>query len=102
MCIGITGWLSSIDHLKQFDLIPFQNSGELSKYPAINPADCEHELHLISENGKVLKGADAILEIWSKTGHWSSFMTSVFRLPPFIWLARPLYRLIAKYRKRIF
>ena len=101
MCVGVTGWLSRIDNQKQFRLEPYQNSELLSQYPQINPADCEHELHLITEKGKVLHGADAVFEIWRKTKHWSNFMGSVLRLPPFIWLARPMYRFIARNRKYI-
>lgn len=102
MCVGVTGWLSRIDHKNQFKLEPYQNSELLAKYPQINPADCENELHLISEKGKVLKGADAVLEIWRKTNHWSRFMAEVFRMPPFIWIARPVYRFIARNRKSIY
>ena len=102
MCVGLTGWLSKIDHKKQFRLEPYQQSEVLKDYPQINPADCEKQIHLISEGGKIMRGADATLEIWRKTGHWSSFMASIIRFPPFIWLARPLYKLVARYRKSIY
>ncbi len=102
MCVGVTGWLSRIDHKEQFELVPFQNAEILSKYPQIKPADCENEMHLVTETGIVLKGADAVLEIWRKSEHWSSFFASIFKLPPFIWLARPIYRLIARNRKLIY
>ncbi len=102
MCIGVTGWLSRIDHKKQFRLEPYQNSELISQYPQINPEDCRNELHIISESGEILKGADAILEIWNKAEHWSSFMAFIFRLRPFIWIARPLYRLVARNRRWIY
>lgn len=102
LCIGVTGWLSKIDSKKQFRLEPYQESEVLRNYPQIAPADCEKQIHIITENGKVMRGADAMFEIWLKTDHWSSFLAYIFRVPPFIWLARPLYRLIAKYRKNIY
>ncbi len=102
MCIGVTGWLSKIDHKKQFQLEPYQHSELLKDYPQIDPANCEKEIHVINEHGEVLHGADAMMEIWRKTGHWTSFLGSIFRFAPFIWIARPLYRLIAKYRKSIY
>lgn len=94
--------MSRLDHKKQFQLEPYQQSEILTRYAQINPADCEKQIHIVTNNGEVMRGADAMLVIWSKTGHWSSFFASIFRIPPFIWLARPLYRLIAKYRKSIY
>jgi predicted DCC family thiol-disulfide oxidoreductase YuxK len=102
MCVGVTGWLSKIDHKKQFQLEPYQHSEILTRYSQINPADCEKQIHIINDRGQVMRGADAMLEIWSKTDHWSSVVASALRIPPFIWLARPLYSLIAKYRKSIY
>jgi predicted DCC family thiol-disulfide oxidoreductase YuxK len=102
ICIGVTGWLSRIDHQKQFLLEPYQNSDILKKYPQIIPADCEKQIHIINEKDKVLRGADAMFEIWRKTDHWSRYIPLLLQLPPFIWLARPIYRLIAKNRKSIY
>lgn len=99
MCVGVTGWLSRIDGKRQFRLEPYQNRELLSKYPQLSPEACAKEIHIITEKGKVLKGADAVLEIWRRSGHWSAFLACIFRLPPFIWLARPVYRLVARYRK---
>lgn len=100
MCVGVTGCLSRIDGKKQFRLEPYQNTDLMAQYPQINQAQCEREIHIITERGKVLKGADAVFEIWRKSGHWTSFMAQVFRFPPFIWLARPLYYLVARLRRR--
>ena len=102
ICIGVTGWLTRIDHKHQFLLEPYQQSEILKTYPEIDPADLEKQIHIINDQGKWMRGADAMLEIWRKTGHWTSFMAAIFRLPPLLWLARPSYRLIAKYRKNFF
>jgi len=99
MCVGVSGWLSRIDGKKQFRLEPYQNQALLAQFPQISPEACEREIHIITRIGKVLKGADAVLEIWSHAEHWSSFLGRLFSLPPFIWLARPVYRLIAFLRK---
>jgi predicted DCC family thiol-disulfide oxidoreductase YuxK len=102
ICIGVTGWLSKIDHKKQFLLEPYQKSEILKRYPQINPADCETQIHIITEQGDLMRGADAMLEIWRKADHWSSFMADILRLAPFIWLARPIYNLIANNRKNLY
>jgi hypothetical protein len=46
-----------------------------------------------------MSGADAVLEIWKQSGHWSSFLAKFFLLAPFIWIARPIYKLIARNRR---
>jgi predicted DCC family thiol-disulfide oxidoreductase YuxK len=102
MCVGVSGWLSRIDGQKQFRLEPYQNQALLAQYPQINPKACEREIHIITPSGSILTGADAVLEIWRKTDHWSSFLGKIFRLAPFIWLARPIYRLIAYFRKGVY
>lgn len=98
MCVGVSGWLSRIDGKKQFRLEPYQNTELLAQYPQINPADCEKEIHIVTAQGQLLKGADAVMEIWRNTDHWSAFMAQIFRLPPLIWLARLIYKLIARFR----
>ncbi len=99
MCVGVSGWLARLDHREQFTLVPYQNTQFLANYPALSPEACAKELHLIRPDGRIQHGADAVLEIWKQTGHWSSFLARLFLLAPFIWLARPMYRLIARYRR---
>ncbi len=100
MCVGVSGWLSRIDGKKQFRLEPYQKLDLLARYPELNFADCEREIHIITEEGKVLKGADAVIEIWKKTQHWTSFLARILVLPPFIWIARIGYRIVAFFRNR--
>jgi predicted DCC family thiol-disulfide oxidoreductase YuxK len=102
MCVGVTGWLSRIDHKNQFDLVPYQNAENLKNYPQLSLEKLQKQIHVITSNGKVLKGADAMMEIWKKTGHISSFLAYIFQFPPFIWVARPLYNLVAKYRRDLY
>ncbi len=99
MCVGVSGWLSRIDGKSQFKLVPYQNAEILAQYPQLSAEACEKELHLVTAQGKVLSGADAVLEIWKKAGHWSSFFAKLFLLAPFIWLARPIYSFIARNRR---
>lgn len=102
LCIGVTGWLSKLDTKGKFRLEPYQESEMLKNYPQIVPSDCERQIYIITDKGQIMRGADAMFEIWLKSSHWSSFLACVFRLPPFIWLARPLYRLVAKYRRSFY
>jgi predicted DCC family thiol-disulfide oxidoreductase YuxK len=102
MCVGVTGWLYKIDHHQEFELVPYQDSKYLEKYPQLSTEQLAKQIHVVKKDGRIVKGADAMMEIWRRTGHWSAFMGSVFKFPPFIWLARPLYNLVAKYRRDLF
>jgi predicted DCC family thiol-disulfide oxidoreductase YuxK len=102
MCVGVTGWLHRIDHNKRFELVPYQDTEFLRNYPTLSPDRLEKQIHVVTADGDILRGADAMMEIWRKTGHPSSFLANIFRLAPFIWLARPLYNLVAKYRRNIY
>ena len=95
VCAGVTGWLSKIDHKQQ-------DSEYLKKHPQLELKQLEKQIHVITEKGKVLKGAEAMLEIWRKTAHFTSPLAYLLRLPPFIWIARPIYNLVAKHRKDIY
>lgn len=98
MCVGFTGWLRHIDGKKQFRLEPYQDSGLLKNYPDLDLKDLERKIHIITEKGQLFRGADAMLEIWRKSGHWSRFLTYILRMPPFIWIARLVYKVAARYR----
>jgi predicted DCC family thiol-disulfide oxidoreductase YuxK len=102
MCVGVTGWLHRIDHKQQFQLVPYQDTAFLSNYPQLKADSLAKQIHVISPAGIILKGADAMIEIWRQIGHPTSFLASIFRLPPFIWIARPIYNLVARYRRNIY
>ena len=101
MCVGVTGWLSRIAYKDQFLLVPYQDSDFLSQHPEIDPAQCEKEIHVIDPQGHISRGADAMLNILKASGHWSRFLVPVLQVPPFIWLGRLVYKLIARYRRDI-
>lgn len=102
ICIGVTGWLSRIDHKNQFELVPYQDTEYLKNYSQLSPEKLAKEIHVVTTSGRILTGADAMLEIWIQTGHPTSFLAYIVKLVPFIWVARPVYKLVAKYRRDIY
>ncbi|WP_423146499.1 thiol-disulfide oxidoreductase DCC family protein [Rubrolithibacter danxiaensis] len=101
MCVGFTGWIRKLDNMQQFQLVPYQDTEFLKNYPALSPAEVEKQIHVIS-GGKIYRGADAMLEIWKKSGHWSNFLASVFQSVPFIFIARLIYKIVARYRRDLY
>lgn len=102
MCVGFTGWLARLDGHKTFKLLPFQDEAVRKRFPQLTEVQYQHAIHVITAENKVLRGADAVLEIWRQLRLFTSPLVYVLRLPPFIWIARLVYMLIAKYRKRIY
>jgi len=100
ICVGFTGWLRHIDGKKQFRLEPYQDNALLSQY-GLRQENLEREIHIMTSEGKIFRGADAVLEIWQHSGHWSGFAAVIFKVPPLIWLARLIYKLIARYRRSL-
>ena len=56
---------------------------------------CKTAMYVVTPEGKRLRGADGALFAMKLTGSWfAAFML----LPPFIWLARAAYWLVARNR----
>jgi len=99
MCVGLSGWIYHLDQKKQFELRPYQDSDLVKQFPELKPDQLEKHIHVIADDGRILRGADAMMEIWLKLRHFTSPLAYILKIPPFIWLARAVYNLIAMYRK---
>jgi len=56
----------------------------------------EREVVVVARDGRVLGGADAVLFLYGETR--SRLLAGFFRLPPFIWVGRAVYRWVANNR----
>ncbi len=56
----------------------------------------DREVVVVTRDGKVLGGADAVLFLYGETR--SRVLAGLLRLPPFIWIARVVYRWVANHR----
>lgn len=102
MCVGFSGWLAKLDDSKQFKLLPFQDNAVRQLFPNISEMEYQQAIHVITPTKKILRGADAVLQIWIELNRISSPIAYVFRVVPFIWIARLIYRLVARFRKDIY
>lgn len=63
----------------------------------VSKEEAMNDVHLIDENGRVYKGADAVLEIMDEHRFWR-VLARIGRLPGVHPLSRLLYRFVATHR----
>jgi predicted DCC family thiol-disulfide oxidoreductase YuxK len=95
MCSRYAEGLKKADKTSVFHVIAYQDAPSPPMTDELRKR-CERALHVSTANGTILGGANAVLFIKSKTG-WGWF-ASLLRLPPIIWIAELLYKLVANNR----
>ncbi|MFM9873873.1 MAG: thiol-disulfide oxidoreductase DCC family protein [Fimbriimonadaceae bacterium] len=96
---GFCQW--SVDNLRKRDHQNIFDYIAAHAYPNITDQlqkQSLREVILIQEN-KTYGGADAALRLYCQLKPWS--LLQIFRIPPFLWPARGVYRLIANNRLTI-
>jgi predicted DCC family thiol-disulfide oxidoreductase YuxK len=95
-CIQVTRFLERINK-KKIRLIPFQSASEIISEYNFGEMDLRSKIHLISSNGQIYKGGEAIAEM-SKFFPLIRLFLSFFKTN----LGRQLYYLISRNRYKIF
>lgn len=99
VCTHLAGWLQQQDRQHLFEMTPHQRKSEsfLAEYN-LDRASCNQEIKLITSNGEVFGGAEALNFFLEKYFPWTLFIKIIKRLPPLLAAEKMLYRLIAKHR----
>lgn len=95
-CIQITRVLEKLNK-KRIKLIPFQSASEIIARYNFRELDLRSKIHLISSNGKIYQGGEAISEL-AKFFPQIKFFLSFFKTN----IGKYLYNLISRNRYRIF
>jgi len=98
-CARGAQWLQSQDRKSLFEIAPHQSKSEpfLSQYD-LDYAQCREEIKLVSSDGNILGGAEALNFFLGKYFPWSLIIRIIKRLPPLLYIEKIAYRLIAKNR----
>ncbi len=89
-----------LDFFDRFEWQPLQNSAIYANHPTITQESCKKEVKLISLNGEISGGADAIIKICLKLPLAIPFGI-LFWPPPMRQLARWLYKKVADNRYKL-
>ena len=93
MCSRFAQHIQDRDTRQALDVVAYQHCHDPRVTPAIREA-CEHALHVIQSDDRVLTGADAVFFSWQVT----VVPLAIVRLPPLIWVAELGYRIVAANR----
>lgn len=99
ICARCAEWLQAQDRKSLFEIAPHQSKNEsfLAQYH-LDYAQCREEIKLITSNGNILGGAEALNFFLGKYFPWTLIIRIFKRLPPLLLMEKMLYRLIAKNR----
>ena len=95
LCRRAVAWVRRRDRLRRFDTLPYQDAPSPPMTPELRAA-CARAVHVITADGRLLRGADASLFVLEGLGfRWTA---RVLRIPPLVWVTDAAYRLVARHR----
>lgn len=106
LCLATVDKLRSIPVQAELVFVPLQKvaSGEVQPWPGIDGvpvSDLSAQLHVTDESGRRFSGADGVLKLMSHIPSLA-WLAAVGRLPGCRSIANGMYRLVARYRYRLF
>jgi predicted DCC family thiol-disulfide oxidoreductase YuxK len=106
LCLATVDKLRNMPVRADLTFVPLQKliSGELKPWPGIHdvpPSALYAQLHVTDEQGRRFSGVDGVLKLMSLTPSMA-WMAAIGRLPGFHGFSRIVYRLVARYRYRLF
>ena len=88
-------WLMQRDRREQFRAMPYQAAPSPPMTPQLRVA-CHHAVHVITDDGRILRGGRAVLFALEQIGYRRRARTLAQK--PFVWLVEALYYLVARNR----
>jgi len=88
------------DRRSQFEFVPRQSPGLDERFPRLADDDFNSGMRLVTPEGEILVGADALYHIVRRLPIWGK-VAWIYRLPGLNALARLVYRWIAANRQRL-
>jgi predicted DCC family thiol-disulfide oxidoreductase YuxK len=98
LCLHSVEWIHARDTRRAFEYLPYQDKALSVRFPGISRTECERALHLVTVDGSVLVGADALPTVLAQLPRWRA-LAPFLALPPLRPLGRWLYRRIAQVRR---
>ena len=102
LCRRTAARLQSIRTSARIVAVPLQEANVSQLLPGAHLEDLLAELHVIDRDGRVYRGADAVLAVLEQARGIGPWLAAVRRLPGFRSLSAKVYRLIARNRYRWF
>jgi predicted DCC family thiol-disulfide oxidoreductase YuxK len=100
ICGGNLKWLCRLDWLRRFDALPYQSDEVFRACPQLTREACEQALQVAFHDGRVYSGADAFREVFLRMPLMFP-VGMLMAIPPFAWVLRRLYPILARNRYRL-
>jgi len=101
LCLATVEKLSRIRTQAELTMLPLQEADPHRLPKGIQREDLLAELHVVDGEGRLYKGADAVIRI-IRTVPGLAWLAGLYRVPGMKRPAHGVYRLVAKYRYRLF
>lgn len=101
LCRETVKTLSGLQTSVSLTMLPLQQVDVGDIVPGMSQEELLAQLHVITSDRQVFKGADAVFRIFREVPSYQ-WISRLERVPGFRHVARLLYRVIAKHRYRLF
>jgi len=99
-CKGWVEWARKRDAEQKLEFITCQSDERKQRFPQIQEADCLKGMYVVLPDGRFFWGADALSYFLGAVSGWR-WSAGLFRIPGALFIARPIYRLIARNRHKM-
>lgn len=99
LCRRSVAWVQARDPDRVLELLPFQDPSVATRFPTVPRAQCLRAAQFVSDEGRVFAGAAAVREVLALLPS-TRRLAALLRVPPFFWLARGVYWMVARLRPR--
>ena len=96
-CTAQAEMVRSYNDAALIDVVDMNNPDILARFPQITPADTQRELHLVSPDGTLYRGAEAVRETLLRLPSLRG-LGELMRIPGAMLFARPIYAFVARNR----
>ena len=100
ICRGSVGWVRRLDWRHRFELLDAHSAAVARRFPALDPAALMSAIHLITPQGAVLTGYDAV-RFQVRFLPLLAWLAPILRLPVMDRLGPRLYGFVARHRYRL-
>ncbi|MBC8505746.1 MAG: DUF393 domain-containing protein [Anaerolineales bacterium] len=101
VCASLKEFAEKRNDRESIKFIPYQAKNLAKHAPGLTQEQTSQALYAISDRGIQSRGARAVFEVMKQLpGFWGA-AGRILSLPPFVWLANPVYTLVAKHRHKI-
>jgi len=101
LCNTGAAWVRARDRRGRFELLPYQAAETALRFPGLEPSGLAAEMHVVTAEGRVLRGVDAGARVLRGLAGWGWF-GRLLGWPAASWAARPAYRWLARRRRGLF